>query len=244
MTYAVRALWRFPVKSVGGELLGMVDLDARGLVGDREWAVYDSAGKLASGKHSQRFRRMDPVFELVAETLPDGAGVDIVLPSGDRVRAGEGRADALLSDHFGEEIEVAPEADVPHQDAGQVSVVGSATLAELARLHGLDAPLDERHLRANLVLDTDEPFVEETWVGREVAIGGVGDGSGGATTGVLLRVVEPIERCRMVDIAQVGVAEADGLLRTISDRRSLCTAVYADVVAPGTIRVGDLAVPH
>ncbi len=48
----------------------------------------------------------------------------------------------------------------------------------------------------------------------------------------------------MVDIAQVGVAEADGLLRTISDRRSLCTAVYADVVAPGTIRVGDLAVPH
>lgn len=239
MTYAVSAIWRFPVKSMAGELLTEVALDSRGLVGDREWAVYDAGGKLASGKMTSRFRRMDPVFALAAETLPNGGGVDIVLPSGERVRAGEGRADVVLSDHFGEEVEVAPESDVPHQDAGQVSLVGSATLAELARLHGIDAPLDVRHLRANLVVETDEPFLEESWVGRELALGGAPDAAE-----VVLRVVEPIERCRMVDLAQVEVAEMDGLLRTISDQRNLCAAVYADVVTAGTVRIGDAVVPH
>lgn len=239
MTYAVSAIWRFPVKSMGGESLTEVALDSRGLVGDREWAVYDAAGKLASGKMTSRFRRMDSVFALAAETAPNCGGVDIVLPSGERVRAGEGRADVVLSDHFGEEVEVAPESDVPHQDAGQVSLVGSATLAELARLLGLDTPLDVRHLRANLVVDTDEPFLEESWVGREVVFGGVMDAAP-----VVLRVVRPIERCRMVDIAQVEVAEVDGLLRTISDQRNLCTAVYADVVTPGTVRAGDVVVPR
>ncbi|HET7277221.1 MAG TPA: MOSC N-terminal beta barrel domain-containing protein [Dermatophilaceae bacterium] len=239
MTYAVSAIWRFPVKSMGGESLTEVALDTRGLVGDREWAVYDAAGKLASGKMTSRFRRMDPVFALAAETLPNGGGIDIVLPSGERVRAGEGRADVALSEHFGEEVEVAPESDVQHQDAGQVSLVGSATLDELARLHGLDAPLDVRHLRANLVVDTDEPFLEESWVGRELAFGATLD----AAT-VVLRVVERIERCRMVDLAQVEVAEVDGLLRTISDQRNLCTAVYADVVTAGTVRIGDVVVPR
>lgn len=239
MTYAVSAIWRFPVKSMAGELLTEVALDSRGLVGDREWAVYDAGGKLASGKMTSRFRRMDPVFALAAETLPNGGGVDIVLPSGERVRAGEGRADVALSEHFGEEVEVAPESDVPHQDAGQVSLVGSATLAELARLHGVDAPLDVRHLRANLVVETDEPFLEESWVGRELAFGATLD----AAT-VVLRVVERIERCRMVDLAQVEVAEMDGLLRTISDQRNLCAAVYADVVTAGTVRIGDVVVPH
>jgi uncharacterized protein YcbX len=249
MTYAVSAIWRFPVKAMGGESLTEVSIDSRGLVGDREWAVYDASGKLASGKQTSRFRRMDAVFELAAKTLPDGEAVDILLPSGERVRAGEGRADVVLSDHFGEEVEVAPESDVPHQDAGQVSLVGSATLAELARLHGLDAPLDVRHLRVNLVLDTDEPFVEESWVGRELTFGGALDvtaavDASAAQPALVLRVVEPIDRCRMVDIAQVEVAAVEGLLRTISDRRNLCTAVYADVVTPGTVRLGDVVVPR
>lgn len=233
MRYAVAALWRFPVKSMGGESLESVDVDPRGLVGDREWAVYDGDGKLASGKRTSRFRRMDQVFQLVAATLPDGSGVDVVLPSGQRVRAGEGAADLALSDHFSEEVELAPESDVAHQDAGQVSLVGTATLAELGRRQGLGTPVDPRHLRANIVVSTEEPFVEEMWVGRELAVGPT-----------VLKLVEPVERCRMVEVAQVGVAEADGLLRLISDERNLCAAVYAEVVTTGTIRVDDAVVPR
>ena len=37
----VTALWRYPVKSLGGEQLEQIDIGARGLHGDRLWAVRD-----------------------------------------------------------------------------------------------------------------------------------------------------------------------------------------------------------
>ena len=219
-------IWRYPVKAMAGEQLETCAVDGRGLVGDREWAVYDAAGKLASGKQTSRFRRMDLVFELSAHTV--GERVEVLLPGGRRVAAGESAADLALSDHFGEEVELGPEADVAHQDAGQVSLVGTATLRELAALYRLDHPLDPRHLRANLVLETAEPFAEESWTGRELSIGGV-----------RLAVTERIERCRMVDVEQADVPAAPDLLKTIAAQRGLCAGVYADVVAPGTLSRGD-----
>ena len=134
----------------------------------------------------------------------------MLLPGGKRQRASA--ADLALSDHFGEEVELGPEADVAHQDAGQVSLVGTATLRELAALHGLDRPLDPRHLRANLVLETAEPFVEER-TGRELSIGGV-----------RLAVTERIERCRMVDVQQADVPAAPDLLKTIAAHRGCAPA--------------------
>lgn len=219
-------LWRFPVKSMAGERLTSVEVDDRGLVGDREWAVYDEEGRLASGKRTNRFRRMDEVFTLSARTVDDH--VEVLLPDGRQVVAGEGPADLALSDHFGEEVELAPEADIAHQDAGQVSLVGTATLRELGRMCGFDEPVDPRHLRANLVVETAEPFEEEGWAGREVRAGQV-----------VLRVVERIERCRMVDLEQVGLPALGGLLKVVGAERDLCAGVYADVVEPGAIAEGD-----
>ncbi|MBV9515816.1 MAG: MOSC N-terminal beta barrel domain-containing protein, partial [Mycobacteriaceae bacterium] len=37
----VAQLWRYPVKSLGGEQVEYVDIGARGLRGDRLWAVRD-----------------------------------------------------------------------------------------------------------------------------------------------------------------------------------------------------------
>jgi len=222
----VSAIWRFPVKSMAGESLEAVEVDERGLVGDRVWAVYDVDGRLASGKNTRRFRRMDPVFGVAARTVGDA--VELVFPGGGTAVAGESAADLALSDHFGEEVELGPEADVPHQDAGQVSVVGTATLRALAALSGLAEPVDPRHLRTNLVVETDEPFVEESWLGRKLAVGGV-----------RLRPLERIERCRMVDIEQVGLPAIQGLLKAVGAHRDLCAGVYADVVEPGRLAVGD-----
>ena len=44
------------------------------------------------------------------------------------------------------------ETDVMHQDAAQLSIVGSATLVALGRHEGDGRPLDPRHLRANVVV--------------------------------------------------------------------------------------------
>ena len=52
----IRALWRFPVKSMLGEELDAADLTEAGIVGDRAYAIRDrETGKVASAKHSKRW---------------------------------------------------------------------------------------------------------------------------------------------------------------------------------------------
>jgi uncharacterized protein len=228
----VVAVRRFPVKSMGGELLDRVEVVRDGLVGDRGWAVYGADGKLASGKHSRRFRRMDPVFELTARRDADGATL-VRLPNGSELRAGDAGTDERLSEHFGEPVRLGLESDVMHQDAAPVSIVGTATLSELGRHEGDGRPMDPRHLRANVVVETEVPYAEESWIGRDVTIGGA-----------RVRVSEPIERCRMVGIAQVGLRERSGMLLAISHHHGLMAGIYASVLTPGWLSPGDLAQPE
>jgi MOSC N-terminal beta barrel domain len=51
-------IWRYPVKSLAGERLDAVRVDARGLEGDRLWALVDPDGAIASGKPTRRFRKV------------------------------------------------------------------------------------------------------------------------------------------------------------------------------------------
>lgn len=226
----VAQLLRYPVKSMGGEELSAVDLDDRGVTGDRAWAVWsevDGQAKMASGKHSRRFRRMDQVFSCAARTTDEA--VEIRLPDGSYHPAGGAGTDAALSAHFGESVRLQREASVSHMDAGSVSLIGTASLYAAAQLAGEGkSPLDPRHFRANLVVATEEPWVEDSWVGRTVAVGAV-----------RLVVTERVVRCRMVDVAQVGVPEHGRILKTLAAQRELCCGVYADLVVTGTVRVGD-----
>lgn len=221
--HTLRSIRRYPVKSMGGEALTSVRLDDRGLVGDRWYAVTDEDGLLASGKDGRRFRRRDAVFEHRARTTH--AGVEVTGPGGTWL-AGDPALDAELAARMAAPVRVLPEAGAPHQDGGAVSLVGTATLAWCAAEFGIDA--DPRRLRVNLVLETDEPFVEESWLGQDLAVGSA-----------RLRVVQQIERCRTVDLAQDGASGAGRWLRPLGVTRDLCLAVYADVQTPGTISEGD-----
>ncbi len=218
----VHEIRRYPVKSMAGESLDSVQVDPRGLTGDRWYAVVDGDGKLSSGKHSNRFRRRDAVFDFASRTTD--AGVRVSGRGGDWC-AGDGDLDLVLSDAMGDPVRVLSEEATPHHDAGQVSLVGTASLDWCREHLGVDA--DRRRIRPNLVIDTSEPFVEETWSGV-LAIG---------TT--RLRVVRRVERCRMIDIAQEGLPPEGRWLTSLSESRQLYLAVYLDVVDPGTIRVGD-----
>lgn len=225
MPLQVVSLRRYPVKSMGGEPLAAAHLDGRGVEGDRWYAVEDAAGRFASGKSTRRFRRHDEVFGYTATT--SGSGEVIVTRDDSAWPVGDPALDADLSRRFGEPVRVTPEASVPHQDMGSVSLVGTATLAWCADRWGV-AP-DPRRLRVNVVVSTDEPFVEETWVGQEIACGDA-----------RLRVVERVPRCRTVDVHQDGARAQGRWLRPLAAERDTCLAVYADVVTGGLVRVGDL----
>lgn len=215
---------RYPIKSMGGETLERADLDARGLAGDRWYAVVDDDGRLACGKDSRRFRRRDAVFAYAART--DDAGIVYVERHADSWAVGSAELDAELSAVFGDPVKVLAEQQTPYYDAGPVSLVGTATLDWCARELGVDA--DPRRLRANLLVATTTPFEEEAWAGRTLTIGGV-----------RLGVTERIERCRTIDLEQDGVTGTTRWLKPLGAERELCVGIYADVVAPGSVVAGD-----
>lgn len=87
---------------------------------------------------------------------------------------------------------------------------------------------DPRRLRVNVVVGTTEPFAEEEWQGQRIAIGEAE-----------LDVVERAPRCRMIDLDQDG-AMADGRwLKPLAAERDMFLAVYAGVVEPARIALGD-----
>ena len=217
---------RYPVKSMGGESLPEAALDERGLVGDRWFAVVDEQHRLASGKDSRRFRRRDAVFEHRAET--SGDAVVVHGPDGSW-EIGDPALDTGLSARMGASVRVLPEQRTPHHDAAPVSLVGTASLDWCREHLGVDG--EARRLRSNLLVRTEEPFVEESWRGV-VRLGSVE-----------LAVVERIERCRMVDIAQEGLPEQRGWLRALGHERDLSLGIYLAVHTPGTVAVGDRVEP-
>ncbi len=219
----VVSIRRYPVKSMAGESLVSVDVDARGRVGDRGWAVRDADSRLASGKNTKRMVRRDAVFAFGART---DRGTVLVSDGTTEWSAGEPELDAALCQAMESDVAMAPETDVPHFDDGSVSLIGTATLEWCAR--ELDADADPRRLRVNVVVETDEPFVEETWFGHSLSLGTA-----------MLTPVDRIARCRTIDLPQDGVETRTRWLKGLGAARETRAGIYCDVARAGRLSGGD-----
>lgn len=238
----VLELWRYPVKSLQGELLEAAQIGPEGITGDRQWALFD----LDTG-FGLTARRVPGLLFASARLRPDG-GVEVVLPDG-TVTADDG----ALSDWLGRRVTLraagseparpryeSPDDDLAegagtmarwhdwqgapgafHDNAdGRVSLVSTGTLGEW----------DRRRFRSNVVLDGSD---EGGLVGSAVRLGEA-----------LLEVREPIPRCVMVTRPQPGGLERDtSVLKRIHRERGGELAVAAVVRTPGSVRVGDELAP-
>lgn len=216
-------LHRHPVKSLTGERVEQLGIDSRGVVGDRLWAVTDPDGKLGSGKSSRRFRRMDGLLEVRAEYDADVPVLEF--PDGRMLRGDDPAVHEALSEHVGRPVTLAREDQVSHFDEGPIHLVATHSLSTIGERHGRD--VDARRLRPNIVVQSD--LSEEQWEGRRIAVGDK----------VVLQVLYAMPRCVMLDLPTVDLPADGGLLRTVTDANDGCFGVVADVVAPGTVRVGD-----
>jgi uncharacterized protein len=223
----VSQLWRYPVKSFRGERLEEVSLDERGLAGDRAFAVRDADGKLGSGKTTRRFRFLRDLFDFAAETS-DGA-VRVCTPDGGTYPVGGVQLNEVVSARYGEPLEILPEEDIPHFDAGPVHILTTSTLRWVASAYGDSQAADPRRYRPNVVIDTaGDGRPEEAWLGSRLTIGSC-----------VLRVSERVERCVMPTFRQEDLGPVPDLLRFLVERNDTCLGVYAEVVSPGTVSVGD-----
>ena len=234
----VEQVWRYPVKSLGGERVEVSWADARGMLGDRMWAVQDDDGKLGSGKNTRRFKRMTGLLDLSARYLaePSPARIEppvVTGPGRTAYPVASGAADAFLQCFTGlPQVRVRHDTGIVHFDEVPFSLVGTATIDWLAaQLPGV--PIDARRLRPNLVVRTRQPFVEESWLGCLIRIGTGQD----AVHAVFDRV---IERCVMVGMRQPGLSASGTVLKRIAWRESnpLRLAIGGVITRPGTVRVG------
>jgi len=226
----VAEIWRFPVKSVGGEQLPATAVDERGIEFDRAWGIHDPATGLVLTA------RREPALLFLSATVIDDRPV-ITTEDGDDVST-----DDRLSEWIGRPVELRSAADGPAtfenpmniedetdwfqwQSAGTTFHDGRSTISFVSR--GDLRDWDARRFRLNLVLDGDGDADGDALDG-EIAIGTA-----------TLTVRKPIERCVMVSRPQPGIDRDLGVLKTIIRERDNQLGIGAVVSTPGVITVGD-----
>src|SRR5579864_7159167 len=230
----VEAIFRYPVKSMGGERLEAAKLGWHGLEGDRRLA----------------FRRIDDRSGfpwLTASKLPDlllfapqrhEDGAD--LPT--HVRTPDGEEMPV----FGEELanEVGRRYGAPVQmmqlrhgifDEACISVIASETVREIGRLAGRS--LDIRRFRPNVVvrLRRPVPFQEDEWLGGVLSFG-QGDDAPAIT--VTMRDV----RCSMVNLDPDSAGSAPEVLKAVVRANQNNAGIYGTVTRIGRLAVGQAVI--
>lgn len=251
---AVRSLWRYPVKSMGGEALEEALVGDGGIPGDRAWALIDrSNGKVASAKFPKKWGGLLEHSAAFVEEPRVGAAappVRITTPTGADLVSNDGDPDALLSETVGRPVTLTTarpgsvsverldplEAEETILDIGELMLEGRfsdyapihlLTTATLARLSEIspEAEFDERRFRPNLVVET--PADQGGFVENDWVGRTVAIGDE-----VRLRVSDPTPRCSVPMLGQRGLAADSGILRTIVGHNSLAVALLDGEVLP------------
>jgi hypothetical protein len=225
----IAALWRYPVKSMRGEALPSLAIDERGVVGDRYFALKDSEGRLGSGKTSKRFRQIDGLLGFSAAT--ENGAVVVRFPDGRVMRADDPALGSALTAACGMAITIESEDQdhVMHRDSAPLHLLTEASIAWLqARLPG--TAIDPRRFRPNMVIASETAgLVEQDWVGREIAIGDA----------LIVKAVRPTVRCVMTTLPQAELGAAPAVLETLTGQNAGSLGIYAEVLRPGNVQLGD-----
>lgn len=226
----VREIWRYPIKSMGGEQLNLCRVGLRGIPGDRRWAVCDEqAGKIRRGETLPKLMlcRARYLDEPMADEIHH---LEIGLPDGTTLRSDDPRTSKRLSEFLGCHVTLWPLA-ATQPKVSSLSLLTTATIETLSALNP-KSRFDVRRFRPNLYVETtngSKGSVEVGWIGKVVGIGG-------------LRVTcgRPVHRCGMTTYEQPGLLEDSLILRTIAQRADRSVGIYADPVRSGSVSVGDL----
>jgi uncharacterized protein YcbX len=221
----VADLWRFPVKSFGGERLRRAFVGPFGILGDRRVAVVDGAGNPLTA------RRVHALLGFHAScSQPDsGDGVGVSTPEGWELDWDDPSLAAEVSRAIGQDVSLLRSA-MGMQDAAPVHLVSTASLAAVGTWQEVEEA-DRRRFRANVVveLEDDDAFGEDAWTGAALRLG---------DEGPVLQVISPTERCAITTFDPDTLERDNRVLAGLARERENLFGVYARVARPGWAEVG------
>jgi len=229
----VEEIFRYPVKSMGGERLEAAELGWHGLEGDRRLAFRRIQDR--SGMPWLTASKLPELLLFAPQGRKDGAQGEI--PT--HIRTPEGREMTV----FGEELaaEVGRRFGAPVQmmhlrhgifDDACISVIASDTVREIGRLAGRS--LEVRRFRPNVVVRLLRPdaFQEDEWLGGVLTFG-VGDHA------PAVAVTRRDLRCSMVNLDPDSASSAPEVMKAIVRVNQNNAGIYASVTRLGRLEVGQ-----
>lgn len=245
-----------PVKSTALHHPERIHLGPEGATGDRRFFFVDGSGKRFSGATKA------PILPIHAEYDEERDELELRLPNGIVVSGGAGANGQALEVNFygrpvqahtvagdfeealtayvGHEIRLArPDRPGDALDVEPVTLVSLESVAELAERGDHDGSLDPGRFRMTIEVEgVSAPHEEDGWAGRRVRVGDA-----------VIRVGDPVPRCVVTTLdPNTGIRDFPTLhvirrYRGTNIGNQLEFGVYAAVVEPGDVRVGDPVEP-
>ncbi len=207
----VAELWRYPVKSMRGELLQHAELLKTGIRGDRETVVLSSARQrvITSRTHHRLLGLQGGILTDTEKATVNGFPWD------------SPEAVALAEQAVGERVELIHVPGTEHFDVLPLLVATDGAIAAIG--------LDRRRFRPNIVIGGVEGLTERQWEGKQIRLGAVE-----------IHAAQLRARCVMTTYdPDTLVQDRSVLFRIVSDFDGTM-ALDCSVTTPGTISVGDL----
>jgi len=218
-----------------------VELGPDGALDDRRFLLVDDGRRLYNGKRDTSLVRTtaswDPGSRVLSMTVPSGELVEAVAvrsrPEEVEVYGRQVRGHAIdgpwadaVSDLVGRSLTL-----IERDDGAWATDSRPATLVSRSSVGLIDG--DGRRFRMLFELDGLEAMAEEAWGGRPVRVGEA-----------TLLVGDPTPRCAVPSASpDTGCRDRDVLRELLQARKVLdgesCLGVYAEVLEPGVVRVGD-----
>jgi uncharacterized protein YcbX len=258
----VVAIWRYPVKSMIGEELDVIEVTERGLLGDRGYALVDAeTGKVVSAKNPRRwpnlfdFRAAYPEPPRDARSLPPAR---ITLPDGGVLTTDEADAESRLSAGVGRPVRLArsavegataegywPDHDwLAQRDEVFEFSLPPGTFFDGAAVHLVTTATLDRLQALTSTSRFEVPRFRPNFViePTDGSAGFVENGWIGQTLElgeVRLRIDGPCPRCVMTTLSQGSLPRDPAVLRTAVQENEGNIGVYATVARGGRVHRGD-----
>ena len=214
----VRALYRYPVKSMAGETLNEVELGWHGFEGDRRFAFVRTSELVGMPwLTASRFPELLLYKPHYASDDIVKSSVLVTTPDGLKMALSDARLSEQISRLYG--LDVHPmRLDTGIFDQASLSLISQGTIVAMSGETGRD--LEIARFRPNIVVEIldGQPFVEDTWVGHRLTFGTSPDAPA-------MRATERDIRCVMVNIDPTTLEKDAKVLKNIAKQHETCLGI-------------------